>query len=65
MTTAKVILLPNNSKLRQLIKEHGPEWTVVKKEQPVQCFRDSTTGIMIVSPNGVHSRWVRPWDIES
>lgn len=65
MTTAKVMLLPKSQKLRQLIKEHGPEWTVVKTEQPVQCFRDSKTGIMVVSPNGQHTRWVRPWDIEA
>ena len=65
MTTAKVMLLPNCARHRQLIKEHGPEWTVVKKEQPVQCFRDSKTGIMIESRDGTKSRWVRPWDIES
>ena len=54
-----IILLPDNKRLKQLIREFGSEWTIVQKEDHVQCF-DGNPGLFIQSICGKHTRWVRP-----
>ena len=57
----KVILKPNNKRLKQLIKEHGELWSVDIEARPVQCFNGGL-GVFISTVG--HSRWVKPEDIE-
>lgn len=57
-----VFLLPKDKRLKQLIKEHGEKWDIIKFGNPV-CFCDS--GIFIQSTDGKdHKRWVRPNEVE-
>lgn len=58
-------LRPATARLRQLIREHGATWRVIREEQSVQCFRTSPTGVMIESLDGRHSRWIEPSMIEN
>lgn len=64
MKALKIELLPTTMRLRQLIFQFGNIWAVIKPEQSVQCFHDSSTGIRIESIDGSHIRWVRPDDIQ-
>jgi len=55
----KVVLLkPATKRLKQLVKEFGPAW-VVLREKPVACFNWSV-GCFVETPDKSHSRWVRP-----
>lgn len=56
-----ITLLPGDKRLKQLIKEHGPRWVVVKIGSPA-CLKD--TGAFISTKNNKHSRWVDIKDIE-
>lgn len=58
-----VLLLPKTKRLKQLIKEHGSKWFVIKRKNKVQCF-DNQKGLFIESFDGKHSRWVKPEQVE-
>jgi len=58
-----VRLLPNNMRLKQLIKEHGDIWHIEHGPEPMQCFGNND-GFGIRSTDGKHFRNVRPSDIE-
>lgn len=57
-------LLPNNKRLKQLIKEFGQVWIILSsKPKKMQCF-DTKLGVHITSLNLKHNRNVRfPEDI--
>ena len=55
----KLLLLPTNKRAKQLIKEYGEEWEILTQTY-VQCFED--IGILIVSKNNNHTRWVKKSD---
>jgi hypothetical protein len=58
-----VKLKGGSARLRQLIREHGTAWEVVKGPCTIQCFIDSRVAILIRSEDGKHTRWVRPTDV--
>ena len=58
-----VKLLPNNMRLKQLIREHGDIWSIEHGPLPMQCFNNDA-GFGIRSKNEKHFRNVRPTDIE-
>lgn len=56
-------LRPTTKRLKQLIREHGATgWTELRSD-PVACF-GGDDGVLIASPDGTHTRWVRPTDLE-
>lgn len=60
-----VMLKANTQKHRNLIKEHGRYWVILKEEQPVACF-NGDMGVFIRPLGDIESResrWVRPTDI--
>ena len=59
----RVKLLPNNMRLKQLIKEHGNVWVVKHGPEKMQCFGNED-GFGIESLDGNHFRNVRENDIE-
>ena len=50
-------ILPKTKRLKQLIKEHGEEWSAISSVQPVMCF-DNDLGVKVLSKLG-HVRWVK------
>ena len=54
----QVNLIPNNRRIKQLIKQYGELWNVVRLEDYVECFKGP--GIFIASECGDHYRWIRP-----
>jgi hypothetical protein len=58
-----VILRPETKQYRNLIREYGSRWLMVKRAA-MQCF-GGKTGVLIASRDGKHSRWVLPSEIES
>ena len=57
-------LLPSNKRLKQLIKQYGKMWKVLRLDVPVQCFKDCKTGYLIESLDKQHSRWVMKENIK-
>jgi len=51
----KIRILPTTKRLKQLIKEFGDVWDVVKIGNP-QCLDDK--GLLVSSECGNHVRWV-------
>ena len=58
-----VKLKPETKRLKQLIKEFGSEWVVIRRKDKVQCF-DNTPGLLVVSKDNKHTRWVKPSHLE-
>ena len=62
-------LKPANKRLKQLIREFGGEWKLIRIEDSVQCFnRNPGLFIESLTLNGAgqkHSRWVKTTDIEA
>ena len=48
-------LLPVTKRLRQLIAQHGDQWTQCAQPEPMPCF-DRKTGVRIESLDGTHTR---------
>lgn len=48
---------PKAKRLKQLIKQHGPEWTLIRISDKCQCF-DNRPGVFIESLDKKHTRWV-------
>jgi len=61
MDLEQVTILPNDKRLKQLIKRHGNRWEFIRCGNP-SCFNDA--GVFIRSLDGNHKRWVRPDDID-
>jgi hypothetical protein len=60
-----VLLQPTSKRLKQLVKEFGPVWTVRNRVESAQCF-GGEPGISIAAMNAagvIHERWVRPADV--
>ncbi len=58
-----VTLIGVNHKHRQLIREIGSVWIVVRAQQSVPCFFDEP-GILIKDQfNKGESRWVKPHEV--
>lgn len=53
-----VTLLPDNKRLKQIIREHGEQWLVLE-DRNVQCF-SGERGLFIEALHGSHQRWVLP-----
>ena len=56
----QAILKPVNTRVRQLIKQHGAVWDVLEIAH-VQCF--DGFGMLMGTPDGSHSRWVKLDDL--
>ena len=50
-------LLPTNKRNKQLIKQYGDKWFLVKEREIVQCF-DDKEGYLIMSQDRKNLRWV-------
>jgi len=55
----KITLLPTTKRLKQLIKEKGNKWGLLRIGQP-SCFND--TGLFIYKKD--YKRWVKPEDVK-
>ena len=51
----KVTIKPNTNRLKQLIKDHGKTWSIVKGPKGMQCF-NGQLGCAIISLDGKHER---------
>jgi hypothetical protein len=51
----KVTIKPNTNRLKQLIKDHGKTWSIVKGPKGMQCF-NGQLGMAIQSLDGKHER---------
>lgn len=59
-----VRLKANTKRLKQVIKQHGVVWNVLRTEKSVPCF-DGRGGIFVQSRDGLHTRWVELKDVEA
>lgn len=59
-----VRLKASNKRLKQVIKQHGRCWLVLRTQDSVPCF-DGRAGIFIESMDGEHTRWIELEDIEA
>lgn len=55
-------LLPNTKRLKQVIKQYGPDFEIVRIKK-TQCF-NYDMGILVKSKSSTYSRWVRSEDIK-
>lgn len=58
-----ITLLPNTNRLRQLIKDHGNQWVMIRG-MSCACF-GGQIGIEIQSLDESHIRWVKITDTEN
>lgn len=49
------VIINQNKRLKQLVKQHGEEWEVLWGPEPMQCFNNSM-GVHIRSLDGSHRR---------
>jgi hypothetical protein len=55
-TMNTVTLKPATKRLKQLVKEFGDQWRVVRSQDTVQCLNGP--GVFVESMCGRHTRWV-------
>jgi hypothetical protein len=51
----QITIKPDSNRLRQLIKDHGKTWSIVKGPKGMQCF-NGQLGMAIQSLDGKHER---------
>jgi len=51
----QITIKPDSNRLRQLIKDHGKTWSIVKGPKGMQCF-NGQLGCGIQSLDGKHER---------
>jgi hypothetical protein len=59
----RVVLKPLNKRYKQLIKDHGNVWILVKRGE-TQVFPNEES-CLIKSIDNRHSRWVRASEVET
>lgn len=53
-----VKITPNTNRLRQLVRDHGDVWLVLKDARPMVCF-NGQLGLLVESLDGEHIRNVQ------